>query len=119
MTKVLEPADEIFEKVEKEELQPAIARMAIKGLLLVMIEEYEKEIKSKDERISGLKKALKLAESSKVVKQTEKKPYVYKEKECIYCGKKFTPRYGAHTICDECKDKVMDVKRTAAALADM
>ena len=123
MGREIEVVDEVIKKVSAGELHPEIARIAIKGAIVELMDAHEAEIRAKDERIAGLKKALKLAEAKpqkKVVKV--RKAYAYKEKYCKSCGKKFVPRYGAQTICDACKDKVLpvdDIRETAKALAEM
>ena len=83
-------------------------------------EILNKIIESVDERtangiriammVYGLDKAG--ADMDKVEKHVKKKIPNYKEKTCTICGKKFKPRYGAQTKCDDCAN-------TAKALADL
>lgn len=131
-----------------------VASAAIRGSVQELIDAYEKEIKKKEEQISGYKKALKLADDQmkelkkekgisngshaankkdeklkEMAKERKAKPksertITFKEKTCKVCGKTFTPRYGAQTICDSCKDKVIpstqkDIEDTAKLLAEM
>ena len=71
MGREIEVVDEVIKKVSAGELHPEIARIAIKGSIVELMDAHEAEIRAKDERIAGLKKALKLAEAKpqkKVVK---------------------------------------------------
>lgn len=139
--------EEVTEGLTRGHISPDTAKVAIKGGLRELMEEYQAKIKEKDEQLKGMRSAISLADqrvreleklvSEKPKKKEQKKPEIhkaekaagqnrkmtYKEKICKSCGKSFQPRYGAQTICDTCKDKVYpvskDIKDTAAELAAM
>ena len=102
--------DEMINGVANGLISTYSATMALRGAVGELTSAYEKTIHDKDEQIRGYKSALKLADEEK--KKSEHK--TFREKPCRVCGKIFTPKSAAQTICETCKD----IKQTAKELAD-
>jgi hypothetical protein len=100
--------EEMINGVANNMVSPYAATMAILGSVGEMVNDQEKTIHEKDEQIRGYKSALKLADEEK------KRAKTFREKPCRVCGKIFTPKSAAQTICETCKD----IKQTAKELAD-